>query len=654
MEESDNKTTAGNSLGIDRLMSNLEQAKNEQNRLAIKHAYQLFHQIRHELPYAQAIPAVLFDCLIADSPQQSASTALNEVLVNLGSALLNPYQKEAIVTLAHAYLQQRKRSGKEYASAMLSVVLNEAHLQPFPEHVHSLLKELAQDVIEKVINEKQMRQIPGYRLQPVLELGDSFLYRRLFHADLEQVRERQFFEFRKLIHMLVQEGYEKTNDESRLDKIHQEKMAAFEVFSTAIIEKVPMSFDLANLQNKIKFLQRDERDKLREFKKKIIALLVPLSSTSMQNTMTELMARFDDVAADALYNVDQDPQIYDNEEVMKQVHEKALKNCEEHVRLIIDLVAVVVYAEEQYKKGFLNWMSGKKHLTAVEDVLLNAVLGRPMLRVDPASGGNKIVRVGGYPDDLISDIYAKVIDGLTKVAAGLSGMFLTKLKEELEQAIQRLGSMSHGIKEDIVEEISAPVVVSRPEIQVEVKAPEPEIKLEIVVPQAEPTPDIKVEEIESNFKLEAIAPVAEPEFKLETITPGVAPEPQIEVDASIATEKSEPTIEIPLPSELTNEVTFGLSVIKNYKLGHFQPAVQAAWEKLITSTAKTRLPIENEIRLYEICNVVQGVASIQSANLPSEKQSLFQDLNAKLKEALNNPLAEKNWGEVNRLVANFK
>jgi len=445
-DEIENKQDEKRLTGIEKLMSNLEHARNGNKRLTHKLINRIFRQVRSEIPYAQMMSVTLAESLLADTPQVTTNLTPNEIIVNCGRILCNPNLKDELTSLVRTYLHQRKKAEKEYATLVLNKILKAEDLEQFPERVRPILKELSQFIMEKVINEKQLRRLHGYRLQPLIELVEPFIYQRLFNVALERVREAQRLPFRKLVNKVAQSGYDAADDDETLSKIRQDKEAALTAFRHAVAEKAPSLINISHLQVRIQLIQKDRTEKHRLLQKQLDEFLKPIDAKMGQEYLSsELRSRFSARLTKLLLDAEQNPQIYSSDEAIKKIHDEAFNEVDNDAKAIRNLVTIVGAIKENFSKKIWQKWLGRKQLKLVDDTLLDSVLGKTLPIMDANTGGVQLIRVGGYPQRNIVDIYTNLGNMLTTINKNLSGMFADKLKDELKRAAENLQFASKNL-----------------------------------------------------------------------------------------------------------------------------------------------------------------------------------------------------------------
>lgn len=645
-------------LGIEKLMSNLEHASDETRRLPRDITIAIIRQILNEIPYASKVVSIqLAECLLSDAPHIQTNLALNQVVVNLGKSLCDPHQIDAIDLAVQTYIRDRQIQEKEYAALLLNEVIVAADLQLFADNIRPALRELAQIILEKIINEKQLRKAPGYRLQPLIEIIEPFLYKRLSSIELDRVKALQPLAFRKFVNSIAHNGYEKITDDKKLSQIHKEKETAFNVFKNLITEHLPHANSIKQFQEGMLYLQKDKNHWHALLKSQANELLKSIEPKIDDETLiNDLKLRFNEKLRRNLYFSDQNPHIYNDEEAIKHAHEEAYHQVENDMVSAIKLISIVSSVDENYSKKFFQQFFGLSYLSSIKAALLDGLFGKVTLRIDPDTLEKQEIRMGGYLQKNLVDIYTYVIARLNNISDTVTGIYSIKLKDELIRALAELEIAKTEMS------IVIPKVVQKPKIELPIVQPidmtkpvtpiltEPAPKEELApslldeqfdlepTPVIEPPPIVKEEPVKEEPKpLE----VGEFESELESEVQPISLEP---------VSKTEPAETGTLGQAAQASIDSGVRIMKNYQLGAFEKSVQQAWQTMVTASSdsasddiQTGIGSDNEVRLYVICDLAQQVSAIQEANLSPEHKEALQNIKSKLIEALKNPLDEANW-----------
>ena len=430
-------------LGIEKLMSNLDLVTQETKRLPRDVVVALLGQFANEIPYvSQILPNSFAEILLSDAPQLSTQLVLNELIVNLGKALCDSNQKDNIASLVQTYRHERKKSEIEYAVSIVDEVIKDTTFASLPERAQPGLKELAQTILEKIISEKQLRKVPGYRLHPLIEIIESFLYQRNPNIEIEKAKVTHSLVFRKFVNSVAQNGYEIITDEKKLTAIQKEKDAAFTIFKNAIATKVPSAAHIKKFNEIMRFLQSDQNQKYSQLKITLNDLFKSFDSYLAQS----LMIRFNDKLRRTFRLLELSPEIYISEEVIKTIHVSALAEAEEDANSVKNLILVVYTIQENFNSQFLHRILGKKHLATVNDALLDVLLGKNTLKIDHVTTQARSIRAGGYPVKNIIEIYTAMINSLKKLSEQLSGIYADDLKVEITKAIEQLVAASKDLR----------------------------------------------------------------------------------------------------------------------------------------------------------------------------------------------------------------
>lgn len=485
-------------LGIEKLMSNLEHASEDTRRLPREVVTGIIRQLQNEIPYAsKIIPTQLADYLLSDAPQIQTNLTLNQTLVNLAKAVCNAEQIDTIDIAVQTYIRDRKTQEKEYAALLLNEIVTQTELQPFPASVHPALRELAQSILEKIVNEKQLRKAPGYRLQPLLSIIEPFLFQRLMNAELNRLKAAQSLLFRKFVNSVAHNGYEKIIDDNKLILIHKEKETAFNTFKNNIADKVPPGTHLKKFQEDMLFIQQDKIQRHAVLKAQLNELLKS-TETKLKNEaiITELKSRFNEKLRRTLYFCDQNHLIYHDEKAITKAHEQVFHEVENDIDAIVKLIAIVLSIEENYTKKFLQQFFGSQHLKSNKAILFDTILGKITLKIDPDTLQKLEIRMGGYPQKNVIDLYAYIITRLKNTLTTITGVYSEPLKAEFIRAIAELETAKNEIyvptRAPVKPVVSAapveqplPSILSADLTKITVPLTEPKAKVEPVIPVAE-------------------------------------------------------------------------------------------------------------------------------------------------------------------------
>lgn len=685
-------------LGIDKLMAGLTRLHDETQRLKRDKVESLIRLMVNEIPYAYLIiPNTLAESLLADAPLDPNNLNLNEVIANLGFALFDAQQITILSGMIQTYLTQRKVTEKAYAAALLPEILRDDDLAVFPEKARPELKNIAHTILEKVINEKQLRKTPGYRLESLIAVVEPIIYHRLFNPELDRSRITHHLAFRKLVNAIAQDGYEKIHDDAKLTIIQKEKRAAFEQLYLSIAARAVVYPELETEHEKLRFLQKDKIDKNIELQKLFDEFFKAKSQKTIEGILAQqLRIRFTDRLRKQLLQTDIQPEIYENEFTIKQAHDAVFKQLKDDYFALKYSITKIKSIRENYHKKFLQIFAKSKELAAIDAALLDATLGKAVVKVDLFTGEKHSIReIGGYPKANVNQIYTTLIASLQAIDANLSGIFSNQLKYEIGRVLADLRKVETKIstlfaEEERVDTITAeqpepaaPIERAQVEtIQIKEKeAPEPVEEVKAAEQQA----PVAKEEVKENVIEEKIVPkpliIEEEEVTPPAPTPVVAEKPEPIVTQApaqpeplptpeeeevklekvaptplIIEEEPEPTVEQPVAAVAHDQATqeildSGAMIMKNYQLGDFEKPIYEAWKLMSTSSSDTSMDTgaglnfssDNDVRLYVICDLAQQVSGINVAQLSDEQKQILQGIKSELIEALKNPLDEANW-----------
>jgi hypothetical protein len=427
---------------IDKLMRDLDSLTREKVRLDRGRVDELFLAMRREMPYCTpVITGALAATILADSPQLSTDTTLNEVVANLGKALSNPDAIDSLALTEQNYFTARKKTEKEYAVAIGTLLFQTHDVKQFPERAQTPLQELAYLLMEKMITEKQSRKILGYKSQSILELITPILQQRT-HPEVERIKASQPQVFRQWLNNIAHEGYEKVNDEKKIAVVQQEKDSAFTAFRKAVKNKFPSADNLDKYLVTLRFLQND-RDLRHE---KLDAQLDEFLDRKQPMLNKDLRERCHDKLRRLLNTADKNTEIYRSEETIESVHEQIFQEMSYEATAVKNIVAATTMIEDNYGKGLLQNFMGRKNLQLVKNAQLTALLGPEVMKLDPADKKNKLMREGGYPVKNLAEIYTTLIQTLESLSGSVSGMFADKLKREIDLAVEILSTERAQLK----------------------------------------------------------------------------------------------------------------------------------------------------------------------------------------------------------------
>lgn len=677
---------AGETIGVGKLIFSLEQIQSQTERLTREIIVGFCRQLLNEIPYAfWVIRTSLADSLLTDAPQSRTDLTLNTSISNLGQALFNPAIKDDLASLVKNYLRDRKNTEREYASTIAAIILGEIDFSVFPERSHAALRDLAQSIIENVINEKQSRKTHRYQPQALFSLIEPVVHNRLYNLELDKIKVTHYLLFRKFVNMVAQEAYSQVNDHNILNKIQLEKNTAFNTFNEALANSVPSLSDLENFQKRLGFLQLDIQHLQASLKIKLDEFLtVKNPKTNLGILSLQLRGRFSEKLRRALHNADQDISIYQHEATIKQAHQEAYHEILNDVTALQKLITQTLLIQSNYSRNLLRMFYGKQYLAMIEIALLDVLLGQVILKTDLDTAETRAVREGGYPQKNITELYAQMASSLIKIGESVKGVFSDKLKAEIFRVTDWLQHSSKDLK--IMTRLStdkmplAPSSIPANQLKTEIIKPKPVLKVVPPAPVAEPLPPV-----------EPIAPsTPEPKFEakpliIEEVTTPETPEPKpliVEETAEIKEPEPKPLIleevsatplEINEPEVLDQAtlaaVETGTRIMSNYRLGDFEPIVLQAWKAMITSESEVTegmesgliIPSDNEVRLYVICDLMQQIAVIPIAQLTSEQKQRLEEVKSQLINALKNPMDDINWDyfegnqrdEIDRLLASL-
>ncbi len=646
MEKMPTKQGHQEMLGIDKLVASLTQLLEESKRLKRDKTESLIRLMVNEIPYAhEIIPNTLAESFLSDAPHTLNDLKMNEVIANLGFALFDANQKNELIELVRAYLQLRKKTERAYAEALLPDILPTEELKQFPEKARPELIKIAQTILEKVINEKQLRRIPGYRLESLLAVVEPLIYHRLFNPELDRLRITHHLAFRKFVNTVAQDGYEKIHDETKLTIIHNEKELAFSQFAHAIIQKAVVYPQLETEHAKLRFLQKDRIIKNTELKKILDEFFKSTNLKTMDGLLGyHIRIRLTEKMRKNIQLIDADPAIYQNEFTIKQAHDAIFKEVKDDFYALKFLIAKVKLIRENFHKQFFHIFMRSKELTAIDTVLTDTLLGKAIIKTDLITGEKHVIREGGYPKIDIKIIYSTVIAQLQTMSNNISGIFAKKLMAEILRMVAELckvGEKLHATRLIALEEASEPELtaevpieqispatpiqtekekttaiiqpaqtekitkpLSMPIAEEPIAAFEPEpVKEEAVkekpatmqpllIPEEaneEPvtTSNIKPEEEKISTKPLSISFEEEPAVQEEkAATPLTLPAEEKVATKPLLTTEEESTPESSLSEthdEATQEVLdSGAMIMKNYQLGEFEKPIYSAW-KIMTA-----------------------------------------------------------------------
>lgn len=690
MEKTEVKQETKEILGVNHLASHLSRVQKEKTRLTLERLNKLFRQIISELPYAQhAVPPALAEALNADAPLRPDNLTLNEVAVWLGRALFNPEQRNDIVYLTHIYLHNRKRIEKEYALAVLPVVLKEYDLKFFPEKYHEAIKNILLNVMEKIINEKQSRKIPGYASHALIEIFDPIIHKHSSNIQLEQLKSNFPLEFRQYILQSAQCSYEKINSEATLLSIMQEKETAFNEFKDAITTRIPSAPNQEKQINRIWFTQHDKNLKHEQLMQQLDTFLKTDNPKSNQGILSlQLRMHLSEKLRKQIYLADQKTEIYQSDNATMQAHEEVFQAVAYDATALRNLITATNKIRENYRQKFLHRFAGNSTLTAIEEALLDTLIGKNVVKRNIQTDQTYTVREGGYPHKNIIEIYTSITSSLKQIKENTKGLFAAELQTQINTAIETIQKQGAALslKPVLVEE--KPVFIAPKstttltliiEPTPEVETPHFETQAEAPPPAREfktpPEPLVIEEPIEAKVKPKPLPVEEKSEPELE---PKVTPQPLVIEDTDFEAEPKvtpkplfiedtefelEPKV-VPKPLIITDTdeetaldqntadtIDAGVAIMKNYQLGELEQPVLTAWKKMVTTATSAGaddahamdLGSENEIHLYVICDLAQQVAAIQESTLADDKKITLQTLKSQLLEALTNPLEPQNW-----------
>jgi hypothetical protein len=657
-------------LNIDRLLDRLEALSKQDERFTRAKIDEIFRALRFEISFTSpVVNAALAAALYADSPQKNTNTALNDVVIQLAKALINPTQIEVLSEGVQTYLAARKNTEKEYAAASIIPVIAAHPMEAFPTVVWPFLNDLTITVMEKIIHEKQSRRIPGYKSQSVMDLIRPFLNYRLANPQLEKVKQEQPQNFKQWVLAIAHEGYDSINDEIKFRAIQHEKETAFDNFKKFVTMKTLNKAALSRYLEKIRFSQTDinkKMDKLNHHLNEFLSVKSVLSKSS-----AELRGRFNEKLRKLFAATDKSQGAYQSEDIITEAHNNAFKEVESDLQAIKKIILVVTGIEVNYLKSLMTSLLARSNVTRMNDLLLDVLLGGYVKKRDMATGSLIEVRDGGYPSQNMQDIYSNLIQQLEHFQNKSSGLFSASLKKLITAATHELSTAQSQLPEPVKITFRAPpisetaaenriaskpaeTVIEKPEIIPPQKAavtapiPEPEI-LQTPASSATPTapepdtaPELE-EETDADFSLETPmlheaedvdfstqdAVPAEEEtdfgFSLEPVAKNEKPElpgaetkfslePVAENKTATANENNmpenlaEPALElepVKAAEQHTAPVDPGLAIMQGYQLGELKDPVYEAWQVMLVQAVQANTTAEKDLH---------AIAAEQEAN----------------------------------------
>ena len=540
MEDIENKEETVEALGIDHLLSHLNDINAQDARLSPAKTATLFRQMGNEIPYAAPVlhPS-LASALLADTPLQKNNNTLNMTIACLGKAFFNPNNLTPISQLAQTYLYSRKQAEKSYASGVLNDVLAHSDLSLYPESAKPALKNLSQLILEKIINEKQSRKIPGYKPHSLIELIDPIIHNKLMNPELDKIKVQHFFEFRQFVNSIAHAGYEAIRDEESFMAILAEKQTAFNIFSEGIAALEPKEAELNTFRRKLWFSQRDKLQKHEAFMKQVDVFLNVLKSKKHLHELSlQLRLRFSENLRKKFNAMDRDTALYQRDESIKQAHESAFSQIQFDANGIRLILTEILAIEERYNHAILHRLSNQKTLVLLEDYLTDVLLGKVIIQRNPLTDDKRHMRIHGYPQKSIAELFGDMIAALETLESKLHGLFAEALKHEIKTAITDLSDHSKNLRFTPIK-TPEPVQEAEPEIRLEPLLPRaetlaPKATAEPIAPERKPA-EPKFAPAESRIILEKVTPKpksVEPEITLEK----VASKPEL-IEPEITLEK---------------------------------------------------------------------------------------------------------------------
>jgi hypothetical protein len=505
-------------LSFDSLLAALASAKAETTRLTRYNVDEIFHLIMREIPYAfQVIPRLLAETLLDDSPQKANNLSLNEVVISLGYAIFNPAQKEDLKHLVQGYLDDRRQTEAAYAASILDKILNDSALTQFPESAHASLRGLAHTIVENVINEKQLRKVPGYMPRPLTDITRPIVYSKLYNLELDRLKFSHRDAFRKFVSSITYDSYDTIQDNDKLLTILTEKETAYNTFKDAVARKAPIEDNLVKFQNLLKFEQFDRNRKFATLKKQLDEFLKESNlKTPLGYLSHHLRIRFSEKLQKLLFSTEINADTYLNEATIQEMHDKEFHEVEYDLNAIKALMAEALSIQTKFKKNFLHSLTGGKYFSQIEDALVTALLGNTAIKTDPLTGKKSDTRDGGYLKASLPTIYANTAGRLKVIADSVTGLFAEKLKGEMRTGILNIRHAQEKLIGYSAETMYIPM--AEPEI-----VPESLLAAEAITP----TESLKVTEepttkvvpkpllIDEELSAEPITIVEEPSAKVE-------------------------------------------------------------------------------------------------------------------------------------------
>ncbi len=347
---------------LDKLMRDIERTSKLETRLNRAGIDAIFLAIRRDIPYSTPIiTATLASKLLADSSHLSSDLTLNVVVVNLSKALFNPGQKDELEQLVNNYFSARKKTEKQYSLKISEGLLNTYSLQEFPERARPALQQLTHALVEKLINEKQSRKIPGYKPESILEIINPILYHRI-HPEIERVKTGQSLVFRQWLNTIAHEGYEKVSDETVLTMIHNEKEGAFKAFKKALGNKFPNAEALEEYLEILRYLQTNRK----EHHENLNILLSDFLKPELGAIAKELHTRCHERLRKLFNAADKNSAIYRSEETIETAHAQVFAEMEDELAIVKKIVVTMDIIKKNYSRNFLQAIAGAKNLNLVK------------------------------------------------------------------------------------------------------------------------------------------------------------------------------------------------------------------------------------------------------------------------------------------------
>jgi hypothetical protein len=525
-------------LNIEKLLRTLEALSKENTRISRTRLDEIFRALRFELPYSSAIiNAALAFALFADSPRNSADTTLNDVVIHLSKALINPTQVTGLAQAIQAYYQSRKKTESEYAAENIEAVLEANPLDAFPESSWEDLREMTLTVMDKIVSEKLARRIPGYKSQSVLELINPFLHFRLANTDLEKVKMAHPQVFKKWLTNIAHDGYEKINSEKKFTLILQEKEAAFSSLKAYIISKSQNKASLSRYIERISFSQKDKNKKIDSLNKILDEVLSEKSIIA--DSAVLLRARFYDNLRKLFATAEKNTAIYQSESSIQEAQNKAYAQIKNDLAAVEKILHIFTEFEKNYAKNLMVALLGRANLNHIRAILIIALLGPIVKKRDLNSGNSILVHDGGYPQNKLKDIITYLINELQKLIDNVTGMFSAAFKQHAEQAIQQLTALTTNLLPDEKFEAPSEAALETPALEINVEAVIAPPRVEI----PEETPTVK----------KTFGPI--PKSRFEMTEPIINHEPMVEpTEKTVEQAPVQETSKTPTAPEVSNEL----------------------------------------------------------------------------------------------------